>query len=331
MAISPYVSSKVLRAVVSKNILFPDTVLYCILKTNPDALNSASLFDSIAAVLPSGMVDSLIADTIITSRTILELQMDSLKEIWHYAARLIINGFYSDTTGVDHDSIRNILGQLNEREAQYMIVGDFLATGHYDSANVMLASLADSSFVNQGDSDLLVYYNQLAFDLGNNNLLAPLDSGEVVNRPKTSLDITTYNALAANTSYPSGNFARNVLRYFNNNYVEEWPILPAGINSLRTLSAKPNTKSSSTNTWAKVYPNPANDELSVQYNLPGLSVQPHLIISDLTGRILYDNELTLNQGNYHVNVKNWNTGSYIYNIRSNEKGVISGGVFVVSH
>jgi polyhydroxybutyrate depolymerase len=81
----------------------------------------------------------------------------------------------------------------------------------------------------------------------------------------------------------------------------------------------------------KIFPNPANDVLNVEFNPSGLNTPQELMITDLTGRVVYKTELPVNAGTQQITVQNWSAGSYTYNVRNNENGVIARGVFVVGH
>ena len=81
----------------------------------------------------------------------------------------------------------------------------------------------------------------------------------------------------------------------------------------------------------KIFPNPANDALNIEYTPNGLTTQPELMITDLTGRVVFKSELSVSQGTQQIETKNWAAGSYTYNVRNNENGVVVRGIFVVAH
>ena len=80
----------------------------------------------------------------------------------------------------------------------------------------------------------------------------------------------------------------------------------------------------------KVYPNPANDVLSIELT-PTNESQSEITVTDLTGRMIYKAELNNTQTNLQLNTKKWVSGSYIYNLGSAKSGVIARGKFVVTH
>jgi len=81
----------------------------------------------------------------------------------------------------------------------------------------------------------------------------------------------------------------------------------------------------------KVFPNPANDVLNIEFNAMGSDSHQELIVTDLTGRVVLKNELSSAQSSQQINTKSWAAGSYTYNVRNNDNTAAARGMFVVAH
>jgi hypothetical protein len=334
---SPYLSTIVLQAVAKRGDIWGDSLLYQLLRSNPDALGNTDLIDSIQGRLQRWMIDSLNAiDTLPTNRTALENTVVYNSTLLHDAVRTLIYDIYDDSTGIDHSSIRGLWALLNEPEAQLMIASDYMVTGQHDSASALLNLLRDTIYHNNPINTIAAYYLLLDSTLRQHTLfMIPHDSSSVIDSIDTIVIVSkSYEIFSEEPVIISGNYARSMLRYFGNYNMEEWPILPQTLYSDRMLHKPLNNELDTLNTSPndiKVFPNPANEVVNVQYRLNGLKNPAELTICDLTGKILYNNVLHGEQGQCIIPVDKWNIGSFIYNIRCSEKGVISGGVFIVTH
>ena len=81
----------------------------------------------------------------------------------------------------------------------------------------------------------------------------------------------------------------------------------------------------------KVFPNPANDLLNIEFNGLSSNTRQQLVITDLTGRVVLRSELPVNQSTQQIDTRNWAAGSYTYNVKGNDNAVVARGMFVVAH
>jgi hypothetical protein len=82
--------------------------------------------------------------------------------------------------------------------------------------------------------------------------------------------------------------------------------------------------------YTKVYPNPANDAINIEYTLPYSEHQVTLSIVNLLGQQI-DNELIVDDsGTKTIDIKSWASGLYFYKVQSADT-FVSSGFFIVSH
>ncbi len=79
----------------------------------------------------------------------------------------------------------------------------------------------------------------------------------------------------------------------------------------------------------KCYPNPVSTQLTIEYSLPNNVKNASLVISDLNGRVVYSNALTLPQYLYNIDVTVWVDGVYYYQIVNSSTSVASGKIVVI--
>ncbi len=79
-------------------------------------------------------------------------------------------------------------------------------------------------------------------------------------------------------------------------------------------------------TTVKVFPNPANDNLTISHNLETKDGKISLEIMDVMGRVLLNN--TINNTNHQIDISQLASGLYFYNIIQHDKMIQSGKLVV---
>jgi hypothetical protein len=78
---------------------------------------------------------------------------------------------------------------------------------------------------------------------------------------------------------------------------------------------------------AKIYPNPSDGNFSLAYSLP--NGKGELIITDISGRILYDMNILGTLGNKQINISNFNNGIYYWHIITGNETPPNGKIVVL--
>ncbi len=92
--------------------------------------------------------------------------------------------------------------------------------------------------------------------------------------------------------------------------------------------AKPQTAKKSNS--VKVYPNPANDLVTLEYQLSSQSDVANVIVINQLGQQVYSGSLSGGEGTQSINIRSWTPGLYLYKI-SSENGFEASGSFIVNH
>ncbi|HLU84500.1 MAG TPA: T9SS type A sorting domain-containing protein, partial [Vicingaceae bacterium] len=102
-------------------------------------------------------------------------------------------------------------------------------------------------------------------------------------------------------------------------------VIPTG--SKARLANQENEASTTNNdSFVKVFPNPANDNLTISHNLETKNGTISLEIMDVMGRVLLNN--TINNTNHQIDISQLASGLYFYNIIQHDKMIQSGKLVV---
>ena len=151
---SPYLSEDVLKQTVERDDVFPNSVLFEILSSNPDELAKNSLMDYLQDKehpLPDYLLALLrqIAGGQ-TGRTAMESQMAKYSHDYRLAAGDIVRSIINDTV-LDQQALIGWLGNMNELESDKEIVGIYLSED--DSIRAFaLANLFPELYGLEGDA-----------------------------------------------------------------------------------------------------------------------------------------------------------------------------------
>jgi hypothetical protein len=152
-------------------------------------------------------------------------------------------------------------------------------------------------------------------------------------------DIPEY--IPSSAAYPEGTMAGNILRFFYTpadsvpkTYIERPSCLPFSNGDLRSLRVTVPTASDTTKqavaaakNYVKVYPNPAQDLLNIQYQTDDQQV--FLNITDLVGQEIFNKQEPSGANVIQLATTQWSNGSYIYQLKT-ANGILGSGIFVIS-
>ena len=63
--------------------------------------------------------------------------------------------------------------------------------------------------------------------------------------------------------------------------------------------------------WCQAYPNPANDQVTIDIDAEGTAT---LLVSDISGRIAFTSSVTLVDGKSSIDISSLDTGVYMFNV-----------------
>jgi len=293
------------------DLLSDDDRFQILLKTKPEShyilANMLSHYD-----LKQWMKDSILTFVGDTS-TRLNI-LDNL-----YQMQSIYDIMVNDYLGVQQDS-----GHLTQ-------IIDFLQT---DSSELGVSRLIDYKLMAGQESDvvsLMSSFNPRNPDLREGKIIQRIELW--LHQTGSNFDslgsskIDTLVTLANSYSY-AGIKARNILKHINHNQYDELIELPESY-SLRKIN--PNTTTPETNpasNLVSIYPNPANQELFVKYNVVG-NESVSIKIMDIIGKEVASNVVPFGSGNQRISTRDFASGVYIINVTNGGKCIFNDKFLVI--
>ncbi len=313
---SPYLSEVVLFNMLDRDDVFPQSVLFEILASNPDELKRDTLVTYLRN-MEQPMPDYMIA--ILqqmangnTARTAMESQLAEYSQKYRQAAGDIIRSILNDTI-VDKEALVGWLGNMGDIESDREIVSIYLEEGNYSDA-IALANMFPSLYGLSSDEmtehndymTLLNLYHNLSLD-GRN--VMQLDSTEKV---------VVEHIAAFGTGTPKVMAKSIIMRAFGGQYDD----CPSDLNLHYPVNnrAFPQFGSSITEEdiskalgfRINVSPNPAITWAAVDFSLPVGMTKAQIIIVNSMGMKVATYELSGKEGQKVFDLRNLCPGVYTY-------------------
>ncbi len=319
LAISPYLGQPVLMATADQSPApFSHNDLYKICKANPDELKPTLLdyMDSKTNPLPGNLIDSLqnyIGQTTPRSDTL--AAMSGYAVAAYNAANLLINDLLLDSTNYDMTRLRNWWTSKATLAADYTLIDSYIQE-------------QDTSKAKQVSNSLPSKYNltgAILTDYNNHLLLREIEI-ELISEGRnwnnlTNDEINILINIAEDDIGRTGKCAQNVLSfYYGFDYFRE-AILPAPPPQSMTLpdqTIAPGKDQKEIVQWL-AYPNPATNEVFIEYSLPNDVKNPVLLISDANGKVVLQQGLDIKLDKFIWNTSDHKDGMYFYTLRFNDQ------------
>jgi hypothetical protein len=310
LAKSPYLSAEALKVASEQTAVLNNAVLFEILNANPDALKDQDLLEYLAnkeVPLPQWMIDYLKNNPNTTPRTLLEYAISNAHEKMMIDAREILQDLQFDPDGLNHEALRYWLGELHDVEADYSIVDDYIELGNYSEAQTIMDAIP---LLYKLDKYQVAEYTSMK-DI-NDWKLEMLQNGSKTYTAMSEYEKAGLQAIADN-GFGLGKYkAENILNYFANGAYVNLPILPNTENQRRANPSS--TKIAEVEDYIKVYPNPARELVTIEYQLPCISQDGIITITDLLGKIVHSSKIVGERNIHNIDTKNWSNGNYLYRV-----------------
>lgn len=317
---SPHVSESVLRAVSNKTEVFPDAAIFDILAANPDEMKNDNFIKHLREKenpLPEYMIDLLkqVAEGQ-TYKTILQEDMAKHGRRKSNAAIDQIRSIINDSI-IDYDQLRNWLDNLGGIEADMQIIETYMHQKNYNAAN-SLAQAFPTIYSLEGKSleefNMYLSLLNLQQELGSTRTYADLNDTE----------FTLLQSIADSSEGKAGSKAKGIIRkYYGGHFYD---CISLDENSFKSSPVNPNILGEVYGLNITCMPNPAKEWTAFDYRLPDNESSATLSVFDNTGKLVFNKELSGQNGQYVWDTKKIVAGQYIYIIHSagfNKSGKIT--------
>ena len=316
LAESPHLSEEVLMEAAIRTDVLPHTILFEICMANPEEMRNERFLEFLSTKeepMPQYMIEDLRdgADEE-TYKSVLQNEMAMYKLLYTSASIQIIRNIVLDSIAINHDSLRVWLDKTGTLNAVYQIVDSYLAQDDYTNANQVMNDIPNNFELTAEQNKEYDFFYDLKTVLitahqQNRNALQ-LDSTEVADL-ETIADSS--NSIAGAQAQSLLNFAYGY-NYFN------FPI-----------PAKPGEKSGKVKDFGSVdhnnqkenhvtaHPNPANQWVAFDYNLPYPAENATIVIRDVSGKTVTILRVNRSYGQTIWDTRGKTSGIYFYSLEVN--------------
>ncbi len=320
LSASPYLSDTVMVNAAEKEEVLPNSIVTEILSENPQSAKSDKVIDKLneRTTPPDNnqMAQIHANDTVLGQKESLESKMAFYRSEKVRNTSDLIRLFRKDTTFIHKlDSIIIALKNINSPTSYYLQA--FCRYGKNDSTGVL-------NILNNVTSDFDLTtneQNQHAYFETYFNILLDLQSK---NKNFSQLDSTQYevlNNIVSNTNGFPQALARNLLLYNNATAYHEPYLL---VDTTQNKSAPVKSSNTGFSIWKgsnyfTLYPNPANQYITLEYNLRYNISNPVVEIVTLTGVHISTFRLAKQSGVIIIDLRAYLSGTYLLRLSNNNR------------
>ncbi len=317
LASSPYLSSEVLLKAAKQNVL-PNGMLLEILLANPDATKGEKFISQLKTVtnntFPEYMLDYVRGNfDSRTLRTDMEGQLSSIHSELSNTRSWIKHLTKSKEEYTDNDRL-NVVNLGDDIYSKVGVMDYYITQGAFNKADSVLNTINNDK---KYTTDLPLIENFSDYinfreNLGNRNL-AQLDSTEVA-----------YLQILANGKSRVAGYAQNILCFFYDIcYEKELATGNAQNKAMMIPSANSQEALNNVLYTVTLYPNPAKEYTSIQWEIYDELNNLHYNIVDLNGREQLSGILFDNKGEQVIDTRKLKQGIYIIGIYNNNQLKVS--------
>ena len=325
---SPYLSDTVIIVTVQQEEALPSTIVTEILTANPQSAKSDHILDEVYARedITNSQIDQIEANKmVIGAKESLEIEKSRFNMQREYALNRLIANYKYDTTVINSsDSIIALLNTQNYVSAKQQLAFEYFSKGNFQLAQNTLDAIPNDYEL---DSDALSENTQLNAYL---TIIVQLaQSGKNIYQLTSAQKAGVYNIYQSSNGR-AGAWAMNILCTADTLSYKENYILPTiGTKTGTVKRMRPNNDVFEKN-QLRVYPNPANDYIIVEYELAGDIDNATIKIIDNNGFI---RQTIMSENNHEyavINTQSLESGTYICHVSANNK-LIGVAKFVILH
>jgi len=313
---SPYLSDESLKEIAKKEDGLTTPMVRDILVANPQAAKNAEisiLLDERIDELPEYMLEQIAAGmTEISPKEYLELQKSHLTKEYSRKSSALLRQYLREPDLYNAADVEDLL-KINPDAVSAIKLAEYYASqSNYSAAINVLTNINETN-------------TMLDYDIENLSSLYSLM--QTIESDTLVMDEYRLNALQNFEAEGgiAGAYARGLLDYFNSSTYSEPVFLPEIMISRKAVVSKGNREESS---YLKVYPNPAKDFISVDYDLGEYDVAVIKILN-YEGKLIQTIEISESINIKLLSVKDFPQGNYIICLVNNGRIIDSESVTIV--
>ena len=309
---SPYLSDTVLKDIAKKEVGLTVPMIRDILVANPQSAKKndiKKLLKERDIQLPDYMIEQIEAGEIqISSKEYFEIQKLEQRGLFEESLFALANYYYSNKDSLPYaeDSLVSLFKIREEPKYLYILADYYVDELRYEEAKALLSSLP--AICDLTDREIDEVQDLISFISFYNNL-RKVTKDNIYNLNDFYIEqLKAY----ANKGGIAGAKANQLLYLNNVIYKFEKVYKPSERMGTRSISIGGEFNES--NPVFEIYPNPANDYLTVDYKLAEQKGDINIVIVDINGKPVYTKQLSSLEDIVLINVKDIKPGTYICNL-----------------
>ena len=327
---SPYLSDTVVESAIYKESVLPNAMLRDIMVANPQSAKNDELvgmiderWDPMPGYMKAEIMEGL---EIVAAKEQLESEMMRYKRLSNHYFNSLVRYFYSDTLLTlqsTNDSLLDLFENRYSLSSKYRLAFKYLDLGQYQQGDAMMESIPimfDLNTVKLDEHQVMADY----FDLISGIMQ---DSSHLMG--SDSIQMQLLNSLYSDGSGVAARYARNVLLALNDIQYEEPIILPYPYKFLLLEEIDLVDHSEKDPNQLKVYPNPSNSYLIIEYELTVSPLNAIIMVSDAGGKIIKTIKLNKQKDQHLMDTRDMKQGIYIATLLLNGRIVESNKFTVI--
>lgn len=287
---------------------------------NPHSAKSETILQELDMRLdpmPEFMRDEILEGVfVLSAKELMEAKRDVDMQFYNYGFNRLLSASLTDTIPVPIDTLMSLLTADGSIQSLMQQAWLLFEAGELSNAISRMTSIPTE--ITLTSTDVMEHGEQLAFmQWMNQNLVIGEENTEALNY---FLQSTSASVSSAARSIM---VAHNLLEY-NEPYLI--PDLTKSI-EVKKINLKPNAFEAAS---LKVYPNPANEFVTIEYNTGADVSQAVIEVIDESGRRVYNNNLGRQFDQIILDTRNFKPGNYIVRLVSGSKYIGNSNV-IISH
>lgn len=326
LEVSPYLSDTILiKAAGKEDVLLP-AMVQDIMIANPQSASSQKVIDALEnrenQLSEEMMEEIMVYEDTLAPLELLEAEIANIDMVRELAFNRLISIFIADTTISNQDSLAGLLENHSTLASKYQLLICYLETNDTVEARNLLDIIPEQFDLTGAQSLILDHWNELA------DIQIRLSSDTISIFNLDSLAIERLITLSQYEDVPACK-AQNMLQLLGIEEIGPYYILPEdGQKSYAENPPKSKLPDSRSESYIKLYPNPANNYIIAEYNMTDLQGKAILRICSASGRQQFYQQLTSKEHFYIIRTKEWPNGIYYYNFIIDKKTCQSGKIVI---
>jgi hypothetical protein len=306
---SPYLSDEVLLEAID-NSVFTALMIKLIMIANPHSSHNDEIMSALenrVPAMPQNYIDEIRAG----ENTVSQLEHLQAYVAFDYHLYKTIADDITRIYRTDEenswatDSLIAFLSRMDDVNSQYELAATYLNTKQYENMNNTLTSIGNRADLSDNQNNN--HTNYVSY-FGIISSLSQEDKNidELTEAQKTSL-----MAMANSEAHFFSAYALALLKANNNEYAFAETIKHSPVTSSRIAYKGNEDVDAKAKSALKVFPNPTNDYITVEYRTQGQYSVLSIELYDITGKLLRKNQLNNSSNDLLMNLTNIKPGVYM--------------------